>query len=161
VVDECLSRQIAGEQVSIDDITSSHADLMPELAEALRRAVLIGQARGRARGGAANTFALAGYDVVREIHRGGQGVVFEAMQRSTERTVAIKWMRQGPFASASDRVRFEREVRILAQLNHPNIVTIHDSGVTPGGDSYFVMNYVAGLPLDAYFQRIGSVGCQR
>ena len=67
-------------------------------------------------------------------------------------------MRHGPFASPSDRVRFEREVRILAQLNHPNIVTVHDSGVTPGGDSYFVMNYIAGLTLDGYVERMSSRG---
>src|SRR5262249_55594672 len=156
LVDECLSRQIAGERISVDEIASSHSELMPELGDALRKAILIGQARNRARDGAARGFALTGYEIVREIHRGGQGGVVEAVQRSTGRTVAIKWMRQGAFASASDRVRFEREVRVLAQLNHPNIVTIHDSGTTPTGDSYFVMNYVRGLTLDGYVDSFES-----
>jgi serine/threonine protein kinase/Tfp pilus assembly protein PilF len=156
LVDDCLSRQIAGEAVSIDDIASSHADLMPELGEALRKAALIGRARRRARGIGADSFTPAGYDIVREIRRGGQGVVFEAVQRSTGRTVAIKWMRDSAFASTGDRMRFEREVRILAQLNHPNIVTIHDSGVTPTGDNYFVMNYIPGMPLDDYVDRLSA-----
>jgi eukaryotic-like serine/threonine-protein kinase len=156
LVNECLSRQIAGETVAIDEIGSSHADLMPELAEALRKAMLIDKARRRAKSVTPDSFAVAGYDIIRQIRRGGQGVVFEAVQRSTGRAVAIKWMRDGSFAGAGDRMRFEREVHVLAQLNHPNIVTIHDSGVTPTGDNYFVMEYIAGFPLDEHVERIGS-----
>jgi serine/threonine protein kinase len=158
LVNDCLSRRIAGEIISIDEIGSSHADLMPELAEALRKAVLIDKARRRAKGVSPDSFMVAGYDIIRQIRRGGQGVVFEAVQRSTGRTVAIKWMRDGSFAGAGERMRFEREVRVLAQLNHPNIVTIHDSGVTPTGDNYFVMNYIAGMPLDEYVERIRRSG---
>src|SRR5260221_14056256 len=112
LVNECLSRQIAGEIVSIEEIGSGNADLMPALSEALRKAVLIDNARRRARGVAPDSFAPAGYDLIRQIRRGGQGVVFEAVQRSTCRTVAIKWMRDGAFANTSDRMRFEREVRV-------------------------------------------------
>lgn len=154
---DCLARQVTGDTVSIAELSSSHPDLMPELGEAVRRAILIGNARRRARAGALpESFALAGYEIVREIRRGGQGVVYEAVQRSTGRTVAIKLLRDGSFAGAGDRVRFEREVRILAQLNHPNIVTIHDSGVTPAGDSYYVMNYIEGMTLDDHVQRHGG-----
>lgn len=90
---------------------------------------------------------IPGYEILREIHRGGQGVVFLAVQRATKREVAIKVMRQGPFATLADRARFEREIEILGKLNHPNIVTVHDAGVA-GGFHYFVMNYVAGKPFD-------------
>ncbi len=93
--------------------------------------------------------ALPGYRMVREIHRGGQGVVYEAVQESTQRTVAIKVMREGPFAGANERSRFEREVQILARLRHPNIVTIHDSGLH-GTSAYFVMDYIPGAQLDRY-----------
>src|SRR5262245_21215853 len=48
---------------------------------------------------------IPGYELVREIHRGGQGVVYQAVQRSTRRDVAIKVMRQGPFATLADRAR--------------------------------------------------------
>ncbi len=92
---------------------------------------------------------IEGYDIVREIHRGGQGVVYEAVQKSTMRKVAVKVMREGPFVGPADKARFEREVQVLGQLQHPNIVTIHDSGLT-AGSYYFVMDYIHGLPLDAY-----------
>ena len=72
--------------------------------------------------------SFAGYKIVREIHRGGQGVVYQAFQASTRRKVAIKVMKEGPFAGSADKARFEREVQVLGQLKHPNIVTVHDSG---------------------------------
>lgn len=92
-----------------------------------------------------------GYSVVREIHRGGQGVVYLAVQESTRQKVAIKVMREGPFASASDLARFEREVHILAQLHHPNIVSIIDSQAARG-HCFFVMDYISGQPLDEYIR---------
>ncbi len=95
--------------------------------------------------------ALPRYQILREVHRGGQGVVYEAMQQSTKRRVAIKVMREGPFASLGEMARFDREVEILAQLNHPNIVTIHDSGQA-AGHFYLVMDYVSGRPLDEYIE---------
>lgn len=92
---------------------------------------------------------IRGYTVTREISRGGQGLVFEALQESTRRTVAIKVLRQGHFAEAGERARFEREVQVLGQLKHPNIVTIHDSG-TAAGHAYYVMDYIAGQALDEF-----------
>jgi tetratricopeptide (TPR) repeat protein len=83
------------------------------------------------------------------VHRGGQGVVYEALQRSTRRRVAVKVMREGPFAGPADRARFEREVQILAQLSHPHIVTIHDSGRVAACD-YLVMDFIDGRPLDQF-----------
>ncbi len=93
--------------------------------------------------------SFAGYQIIREIHRGGQGVIYQAVQKSTKRKVAIKVMKEGPFAGKHDKARFEREVEVLGQLNHPNIVTIHDSG-TAAGSFYFVMDYISGQPLDVW-----------
>ncbi len=93
--------------------------------------------------------SLPGYQIQGEIHRGGQGIVYRAIQESTGRTVAIKVMLGRPLAGASDKARFDREVQILAQLKHPNIVTVHDSG-SAGHASYFVMDYIEGAPLDQY-----------
>ncbi len=90
-----------------------------------------------------------GYELRRELSRGGQGVVYQAMQHSTRRKVAIKVLREGHFADPRERARFEREVQILGQLKHPNIVTIYDSGVV-GGNAYYVMDYIAGRPLDEH-----------
>ena len=94
---------------------------------------------------------LPGYEIQEEIHRGGQGVVYRATQVSTSQTVAIKVMLGGAFAGAHQIARFEREIRVLATLEHPNIVTIHDSGVEKGV-AYYVMDYIEGQPLDAYLR---------
>ncbi|HWL94811.1 MAG TPA: serine/threonine-protein kinase [Phycisphaerae bacterium] len=93
--------------------------------------------------------SFMGYRLVREIHRGGQGVVFEAIQESTDRVVAIKVLRQGPFADRTELTRFEREIHVLSRLNHPNIVTIHDCSLS-AGHSFLVMDYVRGRGLDQY-----------
>ena len=93
---------------------------------------------------------IAGYDVVREIHRGGQGVVYQAVQRSTKRAVAIKVLLEGPFASRAARRRFDREIELVANLKHANIVAVFDSGATRDGRQYWVMDYVQGRRLDHY-----------
>ncbi|MEM6672960.1 MAG: serine/threonine-protein kinase [Planctomycetota bacterium] len=94
--------------------------------------------------------SIEGYEVEGEIHRGGQGVVYRALQRSTKRTVAIKLLLDGAFASARQRERFEREVELAASLDHPGIVSVHDSGVTDDGRSYFVMECIDGVPANRY-----------
>ena len=91
--------------------------------------------------------ALPGYALGPEIHRGGQGIVYRATERSTGRAVAIRVMSQGLLAATQDRARFEREVEILGQLQHPGIVTIHDSGAT-AEHTFFVMDLIEGRPLD-------------
>jgi tRNA A-37 threonylcarbamoyl transferase component Bud32/tetratricopeptide (TPR) repeat protein len=97
--------------------------------------------------------AFPGYQLVREIRRGGQGVVYQAIQKTTRRKVAIKVMREGPFGDPREKARFEREVQILAQLSHPGIVAIHDSGTTPQGQFFYVMDYISGEPLDRFIAR--------
>ncbi|MFO0972538.1 MAG: protein kinase [Phycisphaerae bacterium] len=96
---------------------------------------------------------LAGYEFIGEIHRGGQGVVFKALQKATKRIVAVKVVLRGAFATPRQRARFEREIEIAARLRHPHVVTIHESGMTDDGSLYFVMEYVEGEPLDAYLKR--------
>ncbi|MFO0972871.1 MAG: serine/threonine-protein kinase [Phycisphaerae bacterium] len=106
-------------------------------------------AGGRARPGTVQSTSFPGYRVLREIHRGGQGVVFQAVQESTRRKVAIKVLRGGPFADATELARFDREVDVLSRLKHPHIVTIHDRGLT-SGHAYYVMDYIPGRALDAF-----------
>jgi|GEM_PF-2632844 len=97
-----------------------------------------------------------GYEIVRELHSGAQGIVYQAIQKSTKRQVAIKVVREGPFASRTEKLRFEREIAILAQLRHPNIVTIHDSGEA-GGHAYYVMDYIPGQSLDKWARTETSI----
>ncbi|MCP5069322.1 MAG: protein kinase, partial [bacterium] len=90
-----------------------------------------------------------GYEILREIHRGGQGVVYEAVQLATKRVVALKVLLHGPFASARQQHRFEREIDLVASLQHPNIITVFDSGIAEGRP-YFAMEYIHGHSLDEY-----------
>lgn len=92
---------------------------------------------------------LEGYEILEELPRGAQAVVYKAIQKATKRTVAVKVLSQGLHASPRARYRFEREVELAASLQHPNIVTIHDSGIARG-QYYFAMEYVEGRPLDEY-----------
>jgi tetratricopeptide (TPR) repeat protein len=94
--------------------------------------------------------AFPNYEILREVHRGGQGVVYQAIQKTTRRKVAIKVLHGGPFTGSTGRSRFEREVQVLGQLSHPNIVRIHDSGATPDGSFFYVMDYISGRPLDEH-----------
>lgn len=95
---------------------------------------------------------LPGYTVVRELHRGGQGVVYQAVQHSTRRKVALKVSLEGAFASHAARRRFEREVELVAGLKHPHIISIFDSGQSHDGRQYYVMDYVRGQPLTRYIR---------
>ncbi|MFN0135638.1 MAG: serine/threonine-protein kinase [Phycisphaerae bacterium] len=94
--------------------------------------------------------AFPGYDHPLELSRGGQGVVYRAMQVGTRREVAIKVLLHGEHASDSVRRRFEREIELAAALQHPSIVTIFHSGTTTSALPFYVMDFVRGLPLNRF-----------
>ncbi|MGE0363332.1 MAG: serine/threonine-protein kinase [Vicinamibacterales bacterium] len=91
------------------------------------------------------------YRVVREIGRGGMGVVYLADRADGqyERRVALKLATASLFDVAV-RERFRGERDILAGLSHPNIATLYDGGVTPEGHPYFTMEFVEGRTIDAH-----------
>ena len=91
------------------------------------------------------------YRIVREIGRGGMGTVYLAERDDHEyrKQVAIKLIR-GDVDSAVILARFRRERQILAELDHPNIARLLDGGTTADGISYFVMEHVEGLSIDAH-----------
>jgi tetratricopeptide (TPR) repeat protein/predicted Ser/Thr protein kinase len=93
---------------------------------------------------------VPGYRIIGEVRRGAQGVVYKAVQERTKRTVAIKTLLAGTFATGKQRARFEREAEIAAGLKHPNIVTVYDSLALPGGRHAFVMEFIDGVPLDRW-----------
>ncbi|HEU4531942.1 MAG TPA: tetratricopeptide repeat protein, partial [Steroidobacteraceae bacterium] len=94
---------------------------------------------------------LGAYRIEGRIAAGGMGVVFRARRSDAqfEREVAIKLL-SSPLASDDARRRFRAERQILANLNHPNIAQLLDGGTTEEGTPYLVMEYVDGLPIDAY-----------
>jgi eukaryotic-like serine/threonine-protein kinase len=91
-------------------------------------------------------FDIPSYTIVRELGAGGMGIVYEAIQRQTRERVAIKTMIPPPGAARHAILMFQREMELLAQLNHDRIVRYIDSG-EHAGQIYFVMEYVETIEL--------------
>ncbi len=89
---------------------------------------------------------LPDYEWLGVIGRGGMGTVYKARQKRLDRVVAIKVLSEEISVESKFASRFEREAKILAQLNHPHIVTIHDFGQELGL-YYLVMEHVDGIDL--------------
>lgn len=88
-----------------------------------------------------------GFEILCLLGRGGMGAVYKARQLGLERFVAIKVLPVELQADSDFATRFVEEARILAQLQHPNIVTVHDFGWSRRGRFYFVMAFVGALDL--------------
>jgi tetratricopeptide (TPR) repeat protein len=98
----------------------------------------------------APTPRIEGFEVRGEIHRGAQGVVYEAWQESTKRLVAVKVPAVSGALTTRQLARFEREIELAASISHPAVVAIHASGLTGDGRPYIAMELVNGQLLDDY-----------
>ncbi len=98
---------------------------------------------------------LGPYELLEEIGRGGQGVVFRAVQPGTGRIIAIKRLSTPHLTGTRHRARFEQETRALVRLHHPSIVTVHGAEEVEGSP-ILVMEHVEGEPIDRWADRQGA-----
>jgi serine/threonine protein kinase len=87
------------------------------------------------------------FEIIEIIGRGGMGVVYLARDTKLDRSVAIKSMPVELQADATARMRFRREAKLLASLNHPNIAIIHDIIEQDDDSGYLVLEYIPGQTL--------------
>jgi WD40 repeat protein len=126
-------------QVELHQAFASHGEPTPAPAGAGGRSTLPGTAAAGA------PPALAGYEVLDEIGRGGMGVVYRARQAGLGRLVAIKMIR-APGAVPAQVDRFRAEAEAVARLQHPNVIQIHEVGEHEGCP-YFALEYAGGGSL--------------
>lgn len=92
------------------------------------------------------------YEVLETIGRGGMGTVYKALQRNLDRVVAVKMLSEELAADPEFRARFQQEATIIARLNHPNIVAVHD--IEPHNHTFcIIMEYLEGETLQAKIDR--------
>ncbi len=100
--------------------------------------------------------SIGPYELIEEISRGGQGIVYRAHQPGTKREIAVKRLLAGSFATSAMLRRFEREVELAASLSHPNIVTVFGMDIIDG-QPLLAMEWIDGVPVDQWAEGDGSV----
>ncbi|WP_413433130.1 protein kinase domain-containing protein [Crateriforma spongiae] len=143
-----------GENPSLDDYVARNPDCGPELRELLLTILAMEELKNQNSPDAPPTMfgpvgikQLGDLRIVREIGRGGMGIVYEAVQESLGRTVAVKVLPKGRLENEQALARFQREARTAASLHHTNIVPVLGVGVDDGY-YYYVMQLVRGVGLD-------------
>jgi hypothetical protein len=159
-----LARFRAGERPSLTEIIAAHPELadeirslFPALVEMEQAGSVVGSATGsallRAPLEGARFESLGDFRIIREVGRGGMGIVYEAIQESLGRHVALKVF--APWTRADPKLieRFQREARAAARLHHTHIVPVFGVGAH-GAHRYYAMQFIQGQGLDAILQEL-------
>jgi serine/threonine-protein kinase len=156
LVDEVTRRLQAGERIELENLLAAHpieAERLRTILPTLEAMAELGRSSGRGASEQPSVdpensrpVLIGDYRILREIGRGGMGIVYEAQQRSLNRRVALKVL---PMAAALDARQFQRfqlEAQAAACLHHQNIVPVFAIG-TEGGVPYYAMQYIDGRSL--------------
>ncbi len=101
--------------------------------------------------------SIGRYKLLRRIGKGGMGEVWRALDKATRQDVALKILSREQGRDPAAIARFEREIQATAELAHPNVVRIHDWGVTDDGVWYYAMELLEGLDLNTLVKRQGPL----
>jgi serine/threonine protein kinase/WD40 repeat protein len=162
VAEAFLARYRRGERPSLMEYTEKY----PELAEQIRElfpALVVMEELGSVEGAGIGPVPAAApgkvpeqlgdYRILREVRRGGMGIVYEAVQESLGRHVALKVLPVHSLLSPTHLERFRREARAAARLHHTNIVPVHGVG-QHDGFHYYAMQFIQGQGLDEVLKEV-------
>ncbi len=161
LVEQFLAQHRSGAPVDVETFAAAHPEHGTTLRELLPTLVALEQVKrdratstgsGRRRLSLPALERLGDFRIVREVGRGGMGVVFEAVQESLDRHVALKVLPQAALLSGNQLQRFQREARTAAQLHHSHIVPVFGSGESDGFH-WYAMQFIAGESLD-HWQKV-------
>jgi eukaryotic-like serine/threonine-protein kinase len=142
IVADCSNRLNAGEKVDTTRIVGIYPDLAPELEKALRA---ISEFKSTLETDLPHG-TIGDYQILREIGRGGMGIVYEGLQVSLNRRVAIKLLPSNLLTNPRAVERILHEAKVAASLKHPGICTVHDAGIEDGVPS-IAMEFIEGETL--------------
>ena len=162
VADEFLKAVEAGEHPEVEEYAARHPEVAGILRDVLPALTLMnpshsnGESNGESNGRAADDLTdktLGDFRLVREIGRGGMGVVYEAEQISLGRTVALKVLPFAAMLDARQLARFRNDARAAASLHHTNIVPVYFVG-SERGVHFYAMQYIAGESLACVIEHL-------
>lgn len=162
---EFTDRLRAGEQPSMQEYIDDHPDIADEIRDlfptiaAMEKLKTHRESRsgGRASLGPKRLEQLGDFRIVREIGRGGMGIVYEAEQLSLGRRVAVKVLPKQSLLDEKHLMRFRREAKTAARLHHTNIVPVLGVG-EHDGYHFIVMQYIRGVGLDEIIPHLAELG---
>jgi hypothetical protein len=162
LAEEFAARYRHGERPALKEYLDRYPDLADDIRRLLPAMVVMEDVKEDARAPTdadARAPALSevgDYRILREVGRGGMGVVYEAEQVSLGRRVALKLLPRQRLRDAAHRHRFEREARAAAKLHHTNIVPVFGVGEHEG-QPYYVMQFIRGLGLDEVIDELNKL----